>query len=89
MLEELADRGRQAKVLVLRHASEAYWAPVGVWQIRESIRNAFEGDHGESESFHDAVRRLDGRLPIPWNQLRRKSRMVAGLQTRLAEFAGD
>jgi hypothetical protein len=88
VLEELADRGRQAKVLVLRHASEEYWAPVGVWQIRESIRNAFEGEHGEAESFHDAVRELDDRLPIPSERLRRKSRMVAGLQTRLTEFAG-
>jgi hypothetical protein len=89
VLEELAERGRQAKVLVLRHASEEYWAPVGVWQIRESVRNAFEGEHGASESFHDAVGELSGRLPIPFSRLRRNSRMVAGLQTRLSAFGGD
>ncbi|MFC7166595.1 DNA repair protein NreA [Halospeciosus flavus] len=56
VLEHLADRGRQAKVLVLREVSDDYWAPVGVWQIRESIRNAFEGtpldggEHGGAEA---------------------------------------
>jgi hypothetical protein len=87
VLEHLADEGRQAKVLVLRHASEEYWAPVGVWQIRESVRAAVDGEYGEAETFHDAVRELAPRLPIPFSQLRRKSNLVAGVQSSLAEFA--
>lgn len=103
-LEHLAEEGRQAKVLVLRHATNDYWAPVGVWQIRESIRNAFDGsaptaggpaggdhpladEYGVAESFHDAVKELAPTLPIPFSQLRRKSRMVAGVQSSLADFA--
>jgi len=46
VLEHLDDRGRQAKALVLRHVSDDYWGPVGVWQVREAVRNAFEGDTG-------------------------------------------
>jgi hypothetical protein len=46
VLEHLADEGRQAKALVLRDVTDEYWAPVGVWQIRESIRNAFDPDAG-------------------------------------------
>ncbi|WP_255197313.1 DNA repair protein NreA [Halorarius litoreus] len=87
VLEGLADEGRQAKALVLRHASEEYWAPVGVWQIRESVRNAVQGEYGEAETFHDAVAELAPRLPIPFSQLRRKSNLVAGVQSSLAEFA--
>ncbi|WP_049928491.1 DNA repair protein NreA [Halopiger goleimassiliensis] len=48
VLEHLAEIGRQAKCLVLREVSDDYWAPVGVWQVRESVRNAFEGVPGSA-----------------------------------------
>ncbi|PSQ46467.1 hypothetical protein BRD19_12220, partial [Halobacteriales archaeon SW_7_65_23] len=44
VLERLADVDRQATCLVIRHASDAYWAPVGVWQIREGVRHAFRNE---------------------------------------------
>ena len=86
VLEELADRDRQATCLVLRHASDGYWAPVGVWQIREGVRHAFEGDHAVAETFHDAVGQLAPELPVSVGDLRRKSTLVAGIQSRLGEF---
>ncbi|WP_336345452.1 DNA repair protein NreA [Halalkalicoccus ordinarius] len=86
-LEHLAERGRQAKVLVLRHVSDEYWGPVGVWQIRESVRNAFEEEGGVSESFHDAVGAIEPLLPVSTNDLRRSSEMVAGVQASLADFS--
>ncbi|MFP8954085.1 hypothetical protein ACLI4Z_14125 [Natrialbaceae archaeon A-arb3/5] len=48
VLEYLESIGRQAKCLVLRESSDDYWAPVGVWQIRESVRNAFEDSPGDA-----------------------------------------
>jgi hypothetical protein len=87
VLEHLQERGRQAKCLVVRYASPEYWAPVGVWQIREGIRHAFEQDKtGEAESFHDAVRELAPHLPVTLAELRRKSGMVSGLQAQLGDF---
>ena len=85
-LEHLSEIGRQAKVLVLRHVSDDYWGPVGVWQIRESVRAAFENEGGEAETFHDAVRGILPHLPVSMNDLRRSSEMVAGLQASLADF---
>ncbi len=85
-LEHLANRGSQAKVLVCRHVSDDYWGPVGVWQVRETVRNAFEGNHGTAESFGEAVSAVAGRLPVSPSRLRRKSTMAAGLQTRLDGF---
>jgi hypothetical protein len=87
VLEHLQAIGRQAKVLVLREVSDDYWAPVGVWQIRESIRNAFDGTYGEAETFHGAVRTVAEQLPVSYAELRRKSRLVSGLQTGLMDFA--
>ncbi|MFC4356828.1 DNA repair protein NreA [Halobium salinum] len=86
VLEHLSDIGRQAKVLVLRHVSDDYWGPVGVWQVRETVRNAFGDEGAEAETFGDAVRGVTEHLPVSTNDLRRKSGMVSGLQTNLADF---
>jgi hypothetical protein len=86
VLEHLAERERQAKCLVLREVTDDYWAPVGVWQVREGVRHAFEGSHGEAETFHGAVGELVDHLPVSLTQLRRKSTLVAGLQTSLTDF---
>jgi hypothetical protein len=86
VLEQLSELGRQAKVLVLRHVSDDYWGPVGVWQVREAIRHAFDGEHGEAETFGDAVREVTTQLPVSLADLRRKSTMVSGLQANLTDF---
>ncbi len=86
VLEHLEERDRQATCLVIRHASESYWAPVGVWQIREGIRHAFDGDYATAETFHDAIRQLESALPVSLTTLRRKSKMVAGIQSQLSDF---
>jgi hypothetical protein len=86
VLEHLESIGRQAKVLVLRNVSHEYWAPVGVWQIRESVRDAFDGEFGEAETFHAALHELAPRLPIPLSRLRRKSELAAGIQANLRDF---
>jgi len=87
VLEHLESIGRQAKCLVLREVSDDYWAPVGVWQVRESVRNAFNGECGTAETFHDAVRTVSTQLPISFTRLSRKSELAAGLQSSLAAFS--
>ncbi|GAB3029622.1 DNA repair protein NreA [Natronobiforma cellulositropha] len=86
VLEYLESIGRQAKCLVLREVSDDYWAPVGVWQIRESVRNAFDGDYGEAETFHGAVAAVSSQLPVSHACLRRKSELAAGVQSNLSAF---
>lgn len=100
VLEHLADRKRQAKALVLREVSDEYWAPVGVWQVRESIRNAFDdaptpaaqdlaGRAGTAETFTDAIQRIVAELPISLSRLQRNSELVAGRQANLSSFAPE
>ncbi|WP_135667541.1 DNA repair protein NreA [Halorhabdus rudnickae] len=96
VLEHLTDLGRQAKCLVLREVTDDYWAPVGVWQVREGVRNAFDdpggladdiaGRYGVAETFRDAVTNVTEQLPVSLGALRRKSEMVAGLQATLSDF---
>ena len=86
VLEHLDERDRQAKALVVRHVSDDYWGPVGVWQVREAVRNAFEGERGTAETFGEAVRGVADHLPVSLGRLRRKSTLAAGLQANLADF---
>ena len=86
VLEQLEAIDRQATCLVIRHASDAYWAPVGVWQIREGVRHAFEGEPATAETFHSAVSQLAPRLPVSMTALRRKSTLASGVQSNLSEF---
>lgn len=98
VLEHLQKRDRQSKCLVLREVTDDYWAPVGVWQVREGVRNAFQDGAGdatnprlvdqpaEAESFRAAVTAVADQLPVTLNTLRRKSDMVAGLQSQITDF---
>jgi hypothetical protein len=88
VLEHLESLGRQAKCLVLRHVSDDYWGPVGVWQVREAVRNAFDGEGGTAETFDEAVRGVVDHVPVSTADLRRKSTMVAGRQSDLSSFVG-
>ncbi|HET7323252.1 MAG TPA: DNA repair protein NreA [Halococcus sp.] len=87
VLEHLNERDRQASVLVLRHVTPDYWGPTGVWQVRETVRNAFEGEPGTAESFGGALSELAPKLPVSLARLRRKSSMAAGVQSQLSAFA--
>ncbi|MDY7081927.1 MAG: hypothetical protein SXQ77_05845, partial [Halobacteria archaeon] len=67
---------------------DEYWAPVGVWQIRESVRIAFDDETGgaTAETFHGVVKDIAEHLPVSLDALRRKSVMASGIQTGLDEF---
>jgi len=88
VLEHLESRGRQAKALVLRHVSDDYWGPCGVWQVRESVRNAFD-EGGTAETLGEAVRSVAPYLPVSLDRLRRTSTMVSGVQATLGDFSTE
>jgi DNA repair protein NreA len=53
--EYLFNRRRKARALVLREIRPEYIIPVGVWQIREGVREAFKGRRGEFDSLEKAL----------------------------------
>lgn len=85
-LEYLDRINRQAKVLVIREVTDDYWAPLGVWVVRETVRGAFESDYGVIEGLETALRNIRRQLPLDWNRIREKSKMVGGMQTSLSDF---
>ncbi len=86
VLEHLTARDRQAKALVIRHVTDEYWGPVGVWQVRESVRNAFDDEPGIASSIDEAIAAIAAHLPISSERFARVSELAAGRQSSLSRF---
>jgi hypothetical protein len=55
VLEHLHRRRRSAKALIYREISPEYWAPLGVWVVRETTRKAMENEPLKFSSLDEAV----------------------------------
>ncbi|MFA6530507.1 MAG: hypothetical protein WCT31_02165 [Candidatus Micrarchaeia archaeon] len=75
---------KQAKAVVFREIGEWYIAPVGVWQVRENVRNAFENIDGKFASVKDAMAYLERKLNVKMKKYLSMSRILS--QRRLTEF---
>ena len=71
VLEHLAELGSQAAVLAVREISEAYWAPLGVWVVREVARKAMSSPPMRLGSLPEALAEMERRIKTPaaqWHQ---------------------
>jgi len=86
-LEQLFRLGRQSAVLAVREISEAYWAPLGVWVVREVARKAMTAPPRRFGSLQEALAEMDRRIKTPPAEWRKLSRLLAApAQRRLADF---
>ena len=87
VLERLAIMGRQGSVLAVREISEGYWAPLGVWVVREVARKAMHGEPRKYSTLNDALEEMGRRISTPITKWRIGTKLAAGTsQTSLAEF---
>jgi hypothetical protein len=63
--ELLVKERRQATVVVLREARPGYIMPVGVWQVRENVRNAVRNVPYKYNTLNEALNRIASRFEIP------------------------
>ena len=87
VLEHLVAARRQATAVVYREVTEEYWAPLGVWVIREGVRAAMRAPPERHADAVSAMRAVRGRVRIAdWN---RKATLLEGIltQRRLDDFA--
>jgi len=63
--ERLIAERRQASVLILREAHPGYIMPVGVWQVRENVRNALRKPPLKFNRLEDALNYMFSKLSIP------------------------
>jgi hypothetical protein len=91
VLEHLAERKRQAKVLILREVTPEYWAPLGVWIIRETVRNAFDNSGKENqpevlENFEQIKWKISSEFRFLYNRIKNRSKLLGGRQFSLQDF---
>jgi hypothetical protein len=60
--EYLKQIRRSARVIVVRHISSEYWAPLGTWVIREATRRAMASPPVTCASLDEAVQQASARL---------------------------
>jgi len=66
--EQLIKEKRQAKVIVLREIHPGYIMPVGVWQVRENVRNAMKQKPQLFKSLDVCLKSVGKKLKIPINK---------------------
>ncbi len=87
VLERLADMRRQSAILAVREITEEYWAPLGVWVVREAARAALAGEPRRFETLEAALADMATRLRTPAREWRPHSELARGAgQTTLARF---
>jgi hypothetical protein len=76
--EHLRKIGRNAGITVIRWITNEYWAPLGVWVIRESVKRAMEGKPMVFEDRKSLKDEIDHRSGITdWrNHTRHLSRLI-------------
>lgn len=87
--EHLSRRRRKAAALVLREIHPEYVMPVGVWQIREGVREALKKPPAKFETFDSALPHASASMSLSRQEIARKSRLwrSAKSQTRITDFA--
>ena len=84
VLEYLENIQKQAKVLILRDVTPDYWAPLGVWIIRETVRNAFE-DYNVLEEL--GVKNIvSDNFRFQYSNIVDKSKILSGSQKSLNDY---
>tara|TARA_Y100001970_G_scaffold223849_1_gene275657 strand:+ start:9514 stop:10734 length:1221 start_codon:yes stop_codon:yes gene_type:complete len=86
VLEYLDSIGRSGACLIWRDIGPGYWAPVGVWLIRETVREALKGDVRKFDSLEGAIGFVANRVSLP-NDLRTSWFVNRSVQMRLDAFS--
>lgn len=89
VLERLVRVRRQAAVFMYREITEDYWAPLGVWVIREAVRTAMEGKGLVFGDVESALRHTLRRTRTPEWVRRAVLPREARVQRTLKEFADE
>ncbi|MFA5929677.1 MAG: hypothetical protein WC861_02240 [Candidatus Micrarchaeia archaeon] len=84
VVEALYRMRRQARAIVFREIGTGYTVPVGVWEVRENVRHAFENAPQKFATREEALAHIASRLAVPLSEYMRKSKVL--LQRRLTEF---
>jgi len=86
--ERLSMERRQASALVLREIHPGYIVPVGVWNVRESVRSTLKTQPSKFETLQKALGYASSKLTIPLRKWIENSVMLkqALFQRKITDF---
>lgn len=88
--EHLGRTGRKSAALVLREIHAGYVMPMGVWQVREGVRQALKFSPEIFGSIEDAISSATSRHSMSAKEIAMLSKLFSELktQTRISSFFG-
>ncbi len=84
VIEKLHELKRQARVVVFREVYEGYTIPLGVWVVRENVRNAMKNAPMKFASQSEALNYIGSKLRLPVSKYIKQSKILR--QQRLVDF---
>lgn len=86
--ELLNKQRRQAGVVILREAHPGYIMPIGVWNVRESVRHALQGPYQKYDTLSQALEYIQTIMDIPIQRWIKNSAVLKNqlFQKRLEDF---
>ena len=88
--ETLQKDKRQAATVILREAHPGYIMPIGVWNVRESVRRTLTQQPTNFDTLQQALAYIGTKLDIPMKRWIQNSALLKHrmFQTRLDDFTG-
>jgi hypothetical protein len=81
--EYLYNIKKQARILVFREVSAGYLVPLGVWVIRETVKNAMESNKPMMiDNFDNALDKMAEGLMVNLNYWKKSSKMINFIKTQ-------
>ncbi|MHA2226023.1 MAG: Nre family DNA repair protein [Candidatus Hodarchaeales archaeon] len=84
ILEKLSQMRKKAAVVAFREVGKGYSIPLGVWAVRENMRQALRNPSQKFATLEQALKFIDSNITIPMIYYRRKSPLLR--QTILDDF---
>ncbi len=86
--ELLHKKRRQAGVIILREAHPGYIMPLGVWNVRESVRHALKQTPHKYDTLNEVLTHIDQAMDIPTKRWITNSALLKNqlYQKRLEDF---
>jgi len=86
--ELLNKERRQAGVVVMREAHPGYIMPIGVWNVRESVRKALKEDYRKFDTIDQALMFVSEKMDIPLQRWIKNSAVLKNrlFQRRIEDF---
>jgi len=86
--ELLNNEKRQAGVVILREAHPGYIMPIGVWNVRESVRKALKQNYEKFDTLEKALIYISEKMDIPIQRWIKNSAVIKNqlYQKRIEDF---